>query len=563
MLSGLQIENIAIIERASVGFSDGLNVLTGETGAGKSIIIDSINAVSGEKTSRELIRTGEASACVTALFEKVPEAVLAVARDNGIDCPDDTLLLQRRLYKDGKNACRINGMTVTLAMLKTVAMSLVNIQGQRDSQTLLDAEHHIDFVDAYAENDGAKRDYADAFAELCRIKAEIRALNMDEAYKARRIDLLSYQIKELEEADIRVGEKKELEHKRNIINNSLKLVRALSDAMNALTGDGENDGASGLIASAAGDIGSVTSIAKELSAVTELLVGARDTVEDAAGVIDDVLRQLDDMDCDINAVEERLDVIYRMSKKYGATEEEILSFFEEAKKELDTITFSEERLQQLGEALEKQQAITEEKAAVLTGTRKTAGEKLAAAVEAELRYLDMPHVRFLTDIRSIPFGENGADEISFLITANPGEAPKPLGKVASGGELSRIMLAVKNVLTAKNGASTLIFDEIDAGVSGSAASKIAVKLSSLSRNAQVICITHQAQIAAYADRHLFLSKEVSDGRTYTHVKELSDDERAKELSRITFGENYTETQLASSVQLIAEAKKRDPRGIAE
>lgn len=556
MLSSLQIENIAIIERASVGFSDGLNVLTGETGAGKSIIIDSINAVSGEKTSRELIRTGEASACVTALFEKVPDAVLDIARKNGVDCPDDTLLLQRRLYKDGKNACRINGMTVTLSMLKTVAMSLVNIQGQRDSQALLDAERHIEFVDAYAENDEIKREYTEAYAQLCRIKAEIRALNMDDAYKARRIDLLTYQIKELENADIRVGEKKELEHKRNIINNSIKLIKALSDAMNALTGDGENDGASGLIASAAGDINSVISITKELSAVSELLMGAKDTVEDAAGVIDDVLRQLDDMDCDINAVEERLDVIYRMSKKYGETEADILSFLEEAKKELDNITFSEERLEKLTEELEKQQTLTVEKASALTATRRAAGEKLAAAVEAELKYLDMPHVRFLTEINAVPFGENGADEIAFLITANPGEAPKPLGKVASGGELSRIMLAVKNVLTAKNGASTLIFDEIDAGVSGSAASRIAVKLSSLSDAAQVICITHQAQIAAYADRHLFLSKEVSDGRTYTHVKELNDDERAKELSRITFGETYTETQLSSSIQLITEAKKR-------
>lgn len=555
MLSSLQIENIAIIERASVGFSDGLNVLTGETGAGKSIIIDSINAVSGEKTSRELIRTGEASACVTALFEKVPDSVLDIARENGVECPDDTLLLQRRLYKDGKNACRINGMTVTLSMLKTVAMSLVNIQGQRDSQALLDAEHHIEFVDAYAENDDVKREYTEAYAQLCRIKAEIRALNTDDAYKARRIDLLTYQIKELENADIRVGEKKELEHKRNIINNSLKLVKALSDAMNALTGDDENDGASGLIASAAGDINSVTSITKELSAVAELLMSAKDTVEDAAGVIDDVLRQLDDMDCDINAVEERLDVIYRMSKKYGETEEDILSFLEEAKRELDNITFSEERLEKLKEELEKQQAITVEKAAALTETRKAAGEKLALSVEAELKYLDMPHVRFLTDITYVPFGENGADEIAFLITANPGEAPKPLGKVASGGELSRIMLAVKNVLTAKNGASTLIFDEIDAGVSGTAASKIAVKLSSLSESAQVICITHQAQIAAFADRHLFLAKEVSDGRTYTHVKELNEEERAGELSRITFGEKYTDTQYASSVQLIEEAKK--------
>lgn len=555
MLSDLQIENIAIIERASVGLSDGLNVLTGETGAGKSIIIDSINAVSGEKTSRELIRTGETSACVTALFEKVPAFVTELARESGIDCPDDTLLLQRRLYKDGKNACRINGLTVTLSMLKTIAMNLVNIQGQRDSQTLLDAEHHIEFVDAYAENDEARREYSQAYEGLCRVKAEIKALTMDEAYKARRIDLLSFQVRELEDADIKVGEKKELEHKRNIINNSLKLIKALSDAMVALTGDDENNGASGLIATAAGNINGVTAIAKELAAVSELLMGAKDTVEDAAGVIDDVLRQLDGMDQDINAVEERLDVLYRMSKKYGATEEDMLAFLEEAKRELDTITFSEERLEQLQKEQEEQYALTLEKAAALSETRKTAGEKLAAAVEAELRYLDMPHVRFLTEIKSVPFSENGADEVVFLITANPGEAPKPLGKVASGGELSRIMLAVKNVLTAKNGASTLIFDEIDAGVSGSAASKIAVKLAKLSDGAQVICITHQAQIAAFADRHLFLSKEVCDGRTFTRVKELNDAERAEELSRITFGEHYTETQLSSSAQLIEEARK--------
>lgn len=556
MLTSLQIENIAIIERASVGFSAGLNVLTGETGAGKSIIIDSINAVSGEKTSRELIRTGEASACVTALFEDVPDFVIALAAENGIDCSDHTLLLQRRLYKDGKNACRINGMTVTLSMLKLIAMSLVNIQGQRDSQTLLDSEHHMSFVDSYAENELERREYADAYAELCRIKADIKALNTDEAYKARRIDLLTYQLREIGDADIRVGEKKELEHKRTIIENSLKLIKALSEAMECLTGDGERDGASGLIASAAGHINGVTSIAKELSSVSELLMGAKETVEDAAGVIDDVLRQLDSLDVDINTIEERLDVIYRLSKKYGATEEEILAFAEDAQKELDNITFAEERLEKLNAELTEAQELTVRTAEALTRSRAAAGKKLADAVEEQLRYLDMPHVRFLTEISAVPFGENGADDVCFLITANPGEAPKPLGKVASGGELSRIMLAVKNVLTARNGASTLIFDEIDSGVSGSAASKIAVKLAGLASASQVICITHQAQIAAYADRHLFLSKEVEDGRTYTHVAELEGESRARELARITFGENYTETQLSSSAQLIDDAQKK-------
>lgn len=557
MLKSLQIENIATIEKLSVDFSDGLNVLTGETGAGKSVLVDSINAVTGEKTSRDLIRTGEASACVTALFADVSDAVILRLSDSGISVEDDkTLLIQRRLYRDGKNACRINGMTVTVGMLRSVASLLINIHGQRDSQQLLDEAYHLKFVDGYAEDGKLLEEYRSEYRLLCGIKARLRDLQTDETEKARMADLLSYQINELENADIRPGEKKELVRKKSFLENSQKIKNALGAALNALIGDGEEAGASGALSAAAGYVGSVTGAARGLEPVYSQLAAVADSVSDIASVIDDVIGQLDTIDGDIDSVEERLDVLYRLSRKYGDTEEQMLAFLEDAKTRLDGIVHSDEERERLTEEYGNTLARAEKKAVLLSDARRKAGEALCAAIESELKFLDMPNVRFVTEIKPVPLCENGADEVRFLISANPGEEPKPLGKTASGGELSRVMLAIKNVLTDSDGVGTLIFDEIDTGVSGSAAGKIAVKLASVSLCTQVFCITHLSRIAAFADEHIFLSKVVQNGKTYTCAEILSPEKRAAELARITFGSEFTDVQLSSGEQMIEEAMRQ-------
>ncbi len=557
MLKSLQIENIAIIEKASIGFSDGLNVLTGETGAGKSIIIDSINAVTGEKTSRELIRTGESSALVNALFCDISDNIKNLLEENGLPTePDGSLLLQRRLYKDGKNACRINGMNVTVSMLKNIGMKLINIHGQRDSQQLLDVERHIDFVDSFALNTELLNKYRESFEKLCAVQSKIKSLQKNEAEKARKIDLLTYQINELEEADIKVGETQQLNKQKNFLNNSVKLATALKNAAVALNGDGEMSGSYSLMNSAQKEINSVVSITKELAQLSQMLENAKSTVDEVSGVLDDVLRQLEDIDGDINLIEERLDLLYKLSRKYGQTEEEMLAFLENAKEELENINLSEEKQEELKKEEEKLLKETEILADELTGCRKEAGEKLSQAIINELQFLNMPNAIFVCKFSETQFSPNGKDAIEFLISANPGEEPKPLNKTASGGELSRIMLAIKSVLSSNDDAGTLIFDEVDSGVSGAAAGKIAVKLAKVAKSAQVLCITHLAQIAAFADEHYFLSKSVVDSKTYTSVTVLNEEERARELARITFGENADGMQIYSAEQMIIKAKQQ-------
>lgn len=554
MLKSLQIENIATIEKLSVDFSEGLNVLTGETGAGKSVLVDSINAVTGEKASRDLIRTGEASACVTALFTDISASVASRLAENGLPVEEDgSLLVQRKLFRDGKNACRINGMNVTAGMLRGLASELISIHGQRDSQLLLDSSQHMRFVDIFANNGELVGDYSREYETLRKIKSRLRTLQTDEAEKARTVDLLNYQINELENAEIRIGEKAELNRKKSVLENSEKLRNALGAALNALLGDGETGGASGALSSAAGFVGSVTQAAHGLEPVYDSLNSVADSVNDIAGVIDDVLGQLDGIDGNIDDVEERLDVLYKLSRKYGATEEEMLAFLESAKTRLDGITHSDEERERLEAEFEETLLRAEKCAERLSESRKKAGAELSAAIENELKFLDMPNVRFITEVKDVIMNENGADDVRFLISANPGEEPKPLGKTASGGELSRIMLAVKNVLVNSDGVGTLIFDEIDTGVSGSAAGKIAVKLASVSRATQVFCITHLSRIAAFADEHIFLYKTVENGKTYTRAEILSPEKRAAELARITFGEEYTAVQLSSGEQMIEDA----------
>ena len=555
MLKSLNIENIAIIEKASAEFTAGLNILTGETGAGKSILIDSINAVTGEKTSRELIRTGEDAAQVSAFFENISEDIKLKLSECGLPCEDDgTLLLYRKISRDGKNICRINGAPVTVSMLKAIGMGLINIHGQRDSQALLDSERHIDFLDGFGGFLKEKQEYLDTFLRMQEIKSEIRSLNLDEAYKIRQTELLTHQIKELENAEITVGEKAALNRKKNILNNSQKLTSALRGALEALSGNDELSGAYSLINSASSLISSVSSLAKGLDSLTEQLGNANSYVDDCVRLIDDVLRQLEGIDGDIDSIESRLDTLYKLSKKYGETEEEMLSFLEKAKVELESIETSEERLNELNTEFAEVLMSCREKAGKLSSKRKKAAEKMASAVKYELSFLDMPSCVFKVDIKENELTENGADTVEFLISANPGEEPKPLNKVASGGELSRIMLAMKNVLNKEGGVDTLIFDEIDTGVSGSAARRIAVKLSEVAEHSQILCITHLAQIAAFADSHKFLYKEVTGGKTYTRIKELSSSDREKELARMTYGSETETIHIESARQMIVSAK---------
>lgn len=556
MLKILDIENIAIIEKASVEFSEGLNILTGETGAGKSIIIDSINAVTGEKTHRELIRNGEKSACVSAVFDEVPPEVNEKLSEFGIvPETDGSLLLHRTLTREGKNTCRINGVPVTVSMLKSVGSMLIAIHGQRDSQSLLDPAKHVAYLDTFAGTEKDAELYRESFTRLNKISAEIRSLRMDEAEKARKTDLLSYQINELKEAAVVPGEREELLKRKNILINSVKLSAALSSALQKLSGDGDNSGASSLIAQASGEIVSVSSFARGLEVLTDTLENAQSLVADACTALDDVLSQIGSAEDDMDAIGERLDLLYRLSRKYGSTEEEMLSFLEESEKELEEIRFSDERIEELEKEYAEVYRTACSQAEKLSLKRKIAATSLSAAIENELHFLDMAACRFIVSVRKCDLCSEGTDSVEFLISANAGEEAKPLNKVASGGELSRIMLALKNVLVSDGSIRTLIFDEIDAGVSGSAAGKIAVKLSRVSDHTQVLCITHLSQIAAFADSHKFIYKEQKEGKTYTRINELDLHERAAELARISFGAHVTGTQLSSAEQLIEEADK--------
>lgn len=554
MLRVLQIENIATIEKATVEFSAGLNVLTGETGAGKSILIDSINAVLGAKTSRELIRTGADAAIVSALFSDVSGAVLDKLDEMGLPAEEDgTLQLRRTLYKDGKNACYLNGTAVTVSMLRAIAAELICIHGQRDSQALLQSERHYAFLDAYAAAQAQRSAYGECYAQLRQLKKEYASLEMDEALKARQLDLLGYQVGELTNAEIRIGEIEELRHKRSVIQNAARVKNGISAAIHALIGGEGESGADAYLREAVAEIVAVSGLASGLSEIAGQLEAARDTVEDAAGVLDDALGQLQAGEEEIDRIEERLDLLARLSKKYGGSEEAMLAFLEEAQTELDRITFADEKREALGAAIEEKEAELQTLACVLTAVRKKAGERLSDAVQKELSFLDMPHVRFVVQIEPGQYRETGADDVRFLLSANPGEEPKQLDRVASGGELSRVMLALKNVLRTDNASSSMIFDEIDAGVSGRAAGKIAQKLSALAQNSQVLCVTHSAQIAAFADVHKLIYKHVENGKTYTEIETLPPESRAETLAEITYGAAPSALQIDSARQMIEHA----------
>lgn len=556
MLSNLQIENIAVIKSASIDFENGFNVMTGETGAGKSIVIDSLNAILGERTSRELIRSGADSASVCAEFQNVGDNVKNELEKLGIE-KDDTLIVSRKLTPDGKNVCRINGMPATVSMLKALGVQLVNIHGQLDNQSLLSPETHCSFIDKLAGSGRELNEFKELYLLYIKNENELKSLNTDVNEKNRRLDILNYQIEEIQKADIRPGEKDELTEKLGFLRNAEKVLDLLHTAYAALNGDGEMPGAADIAADAASKL---LSAADYSSDFTETANGVNDAAMNLSAYTEELRDKIYSLDYDPNETEraeERLDVIYRLSQKYGDSEEDILAYLENAEKERDALSFSDERAEQLRAETEK--AYNEALAAAkkLSEIRIEAGKKFSADVERELAFLDMPSVKFIVNDSVGKLYENGIDNIEFLLSANAGEEPKPLSKIASGGELSRIMLAIKCVLSELDDIDTLIFDEIDSGVSGRAALKIAAKMKELSKTHQVICVTHLAQIAAFADEHKLISKEEKDGRTYTCIASLDYNGRKYELARIMGGLTVTQSILNSAEELLSSAEIDD------
>lgn len=556
MLSNLQIENIAVIKSASIDFENGFNVMTGETGAGKSIVIDSLNAILGERTSRELIRSGADSASVCAEFQNVGDNVKNELEKLGIE-KDDTLIVSRKLTPDGKNVCRINGMPATVSMLKALGVQLVNIHGQLDNQSLLSPETHCSFIDKLAGSGRELNEFKELYSLYIKKENELKSLNTDVNEKNRRLDILNYQIEEIQKADIRPGEKDELTEKLGFLRNAEKVLDLLHAAYAALNGDGEMPGAADIAADATSKLLSAADYSSDFA---ETANGVNDAAMNLSAYTEELRDKIYSLDYDPNETEraeERLDVIYRLSQKYGDSEEDILAYLENAEKERDALSFSDERAEQLRAETEK--AYNEALAAAkkLSEIRIEAGKKFSADVERELAFLDMPSVKFIVNDSVGELYENGIDNIEFLLSANAGEEPKPLSKIASGGELSRIMLAIKCVLSELDDIDTLIFDEIDSGVSGRAALKIAAKMKELSKTHQVICVTHLAQIAAFADEHKLISKEEKDGRTYTCIASLDYNGRKYELARIMGGLTVTQSILNSAEELLSSAEIDD------
>ena len=556
MLSNLQIENIAVIKSASIDFENGFNVMTGETGAGKSIVIDSLNAILGERTSRELIRSGADSASVCAEFQNVGDNVKNELEKLGIE-KDDTLIVSRKLTHDGKNICRINGMPATVSMLKALGVQLVNIHGQLDNQSLLSPETHCSFIDKLAGSGRELNEFKELYSLYIKKENELKSLNTDVNEKNRRLDILNYQIEEIQKADIRPGEKDELTEKLGFLRNAEKVLDLLHTAYAALNGDGEMPGAADIAADAASKLLSAADYSSDFA---ETANGVNDAAMNLSAYTEELRDKIYSLDYDPNETEraeERLDVIYRLSQKYGDSEEDILAYLENAEKERDALSVSDERAEQLRAETEK--AYNEALAAAkkLSEIRIEAGKKFSADVERELAFLDMPSVKFIVNDSVGELYENGIDNIEFLLSANAGEEPKPLSKIASGGELSRIMLAIKCVLSELDDIDTLIFDEIDSGVSGRAALKIAAKMKELSKTHQVICVTHLAQIAAFADEHKLISKEEKDGRTYTCIASLDYNGRKYELARIMGGLTVTQSILNSAEELLSSAEIDD------
>lgn len=548
MLSLLHIENIAVIEQADISFDKGFNVLTGETGAGKSIVIDAISAILGQRAYRDMIRTGTSKASVRAVFTKVPN--FPWFEENGVEYDGETVI-QRDIFLDGKNVCRVNGTLVTVAILHKLGIQLINIHGQHDSASLFDEENHLRFLDAFADNGALLADYREKFAAVSELRRQIDRMTMDEGEKLRRMETLKYQIAEIEKADLKSGEDEVLEQRRKLLQNSEKLSQGLEEASEALLGGDDSDGAAALLAQAAYALSRIARYSDDYTGFQERLTDLKYQVQDIADEVRDSLDELSYSADELETIEARLDIIHRLRRKYGADCDEILAYLDKARKELDEIEFADDRVEQLKKKLAKQEKQAWDAALALRKNRQEQGTVMAEKILSELSQLDMPRVQFQCRFRETELTSEGADAVAFYLSANAGEDLKPLSKVASGGELARIMLSMKNVLAEKDAVDTLIFDEVDTGVSGRAAQRIAEKLKSLAKHKQVLCVTHLPQLAALADTHMLIAKSEHDGRTYTTVTPLDRKGRAMELARIIGGAHITETTLKSAEEMLS------------
>lgn len=556
MLANLKISNIAIIKEAVIDFDNGLNVLTGETGAGKSIIIDAINAILGERTSRELIRTGSNNAEVSAFFENINNDVINVLNEFDIENEEDnSLLISRKISLDGKNVCKVNGTSVTVSMLKKIGQALINVHGQMDNHNLLNEELHYTYIDSFAENSDILEEYLNAYNDYCTCKQRYDNLIVDEGEKARKIDLLTYQIKEIEDADIKIGETEELEKRRKVLQNVEQLISLVNNAVEIINGNDNFSGLADMLNSASNSLVKASAFDETLNNVSDTVAEMSYNIADCASELNSFLYSLDVDPNELDLIEERLDVLFRLSKKYGQTETEVLEFLEKAQKELEEITFSDKLKEELEVELNEKYVVMDKTSRKLSANRQKFGEVFIENVKNELSFLDMSSISFKIVQNRKTFDETGADEIYFLISANAGEEPKPLSKIASGGELSRIMLAIKNVLASKDNVQTLIFDEVDTGVSGRAAQKIGIKLKEVSKNRQVLCVTHLAQIACFADNHFLISKSETENKTYTKVESLDNNGKIHELARIIGGIEATQLSLDAAAEMIENAQK--------
>ena len=549
MLSSLQIENVAVIQKANVHFEKGLNVLTGETGAGKSILIDSINAILGNRTSKDLVRTGAAKAVIRAAFEDVPPAVLDSLEKAGYE-RSEALLLSREITAEGKSTCRINGMPATAAVLRELCGGLININGQHDSVGLLNPARHEGILDAYAQNSAEYQAYYAIYRELVGVKKTLDAMITDESEKQRRIDLLSYQVQEIDDAGLTAGEEQTLESRRKVLANASTIRDRIAQCYALLSGGDEAPGAVDLLGEASNAVDAAAQLDGELSAGAGQLLDLYYTAKDVAADLIGRLDAYDTNDAELDEIEQRIDLIYKLRRKYGDTVEDILAFGERARKELEMIQSSQERVEHLQKEQRSLYTLAREKAEALTQTRLKAFDELNKRISGTLDFLNMPGVRMTLRHSRGPLASHGQDSVEFYISTNPGEAPKPLAKIASGGELSRITLAIKNAMADKDAVPTVIYDEIDSGVSGKAASRIGEVLRQSAEGHQILCITHTAQIAALADCHLLIQKNITNERTYTEIHPLDENGRVEALARLISGDHVTELSLANAREML-------------
>lgn len=554
MLSCLQIENVAVIQKAEVHFQPGLNVLTGETGAGKSILIDSINAILGNRTSKDLVRTGASKAVIRASFAQIPDVVLDKLEAAGYERSAE-LLLSREITAEGKSSCRINGMPTTAAVLRELCGGLININGQHDSVGLLNPAHHLSILDDYAQNAKLYQEYYVLYRSLVKVKKELDAMITDEAEKQRRIDLLSYQVQEIEEAGLTAGEEQTLESRRKVLANASTIRDRVARAHALLSGDDDTPGAVDLLGEASNAMDTAAQLDESLSGVSGTLMDLYYSAKDAAAELIDRLDAYDTNDAELDEIEQRLDLLYRLKRKYGDTVEDIIAFGQKAREELEQIQFSEQRHDQLQAEKLRLYGLAREKAEALTQTRLKAFDELNARITDTLQFLNMPGVRMTLHHARGPLASHGQDSVEFYISTNAGEAPKPLARIASGGELSRITLAIKNALADRDAVPTVIYDEIDSGVSGKAAGRIGEVLRQSAQGHQILCITHTAQIAALADCHLLIQKNVTNDRTYTEIHPLDTEGRVEALARLISGDHVTGLSRANAREMLGTGRQ--------